>query len=105
MKQILPNFISNDQVAYLKKHYIGQNIRIIKDVIEECKANMGIIAFLDFEKAFDSIEWLFLENCLTAVNIGEAILRWFHILYSDINACVINNGFSSEFFSLGKGVR
>ena len=41
MKQILPNIISNDQEAYFKNHYIGQNIRVIKDVIEECKANMG----------------------------------------------------------------
>ena len=57
MKEILSTIISNDQVGYLKERYIGQNIRTIKDVMQVCNENeSGILAFLDFEKAFDSTE-------------------------------------------------
>ena len=106
MKEILPTIISNDQVGYLKERYIGQNIRTIKDVIEICDGNeIGILAFLDFEKAFDSIEWNFLAESLKAFNFGENFLKWVSILYTDIQACVTNNGFSTAFFNLTRGVR
>ena len=51
--------INPDQVAYLEKRFIGQNIRTIMDVMDytRLKDKNGIIAFLDFEKAFDTIHW------------------------------------------------
>ena len=105
MKKVLPSIISCDQVGYLKGRYIGQNIRLIEDVIEKCENESGIVAFLDFEKAFDSIEWEFLEDALKLFNFGENFLKWFNIIYTDIEACVLNNGFSSPFFKLSRGCR
>jgi exonuclease III len=57
IKQILPSVIHPDQVAYLKDRFIGQNIRTIIDIMDYTKLEdkNGIIAFLDFEKAFDTI--------------------------------------------------
>ena len=39
--------------------YIGENARLILDIFEYCNENNedGILVFLDFEKAFDSVEW------------------------------------------------
>ena len=105
MKEILPTIISWDQVGYLKGRYIGQNIRLIKDVIEKCEQDTGIVAFLDFEKAFDSIEWEFLIETLKICNFGESFINWYRILYCDIEACVTNNGYSSPFFKLTRGCR
>ena len=36
----------------------------------------GFIALIDFEKAFDSIEWAFLLKCLKAFNFGESSISW-----------------------------
>ena len=105
IRKVLPSIISNDQVGYLEGRYIGQNIRLIKDVIHACKDDSAILAFLDFEKAFDSIEWDFLLDSLKAFNFGYNFTSWVQILYRDICACVTNNGFSSEFFKLSRGVR
>jgi len=33
----------------------------------------GIAVFLDFEKAFDSIEWCYLQKCLEAFNFGPQL--------------------------------
>ena len=30
----------------------------------------GLLLFIDFEKAFDSLEWHFLEKCLELFNFG-----------------------------------
>ena len=49
--------MDHDQVGYIKNRYIGENIRIIFDLLKHSDQN-EIEAFLvqvDFEKAFDSI--------------------------------------------------
>ena len=68
-----------------------------------------MILFLDFEKAFDSLEWDFLFDflfkVLNTMNFGPSFLNWIKTFYTNISSCVVNNGYSSEFFSLQRGVR
>ena len=33
----------------------------------------GILLFIDFEKAFDTIEWTFIQNVLKCFNFGPVI--------------------------------
>ena len=107
LKKVLPTVIHPDQVAYLKGRYIGQNIRTIIDIMEYTKEKdiKGIIAFLDFEKAFDSIDWRVIEDALCKFNIGERFRTWVKIVYTNITSCVTNCGFSSENFDITRGVR
>jgi hypothetical protein len=65
----------------------------------------GIIAFLDFEKAFDTIHWNVIYDALKLFNIGPVFIKWVHTIYNKSEACVTNNGFSSPFFNLQRGVR
>jgi hypothetical protein len=96
-------------VAYLKKRFIGQNIRTICDVMGYTKLmdQEGIIAFLDFEKAFDTINWDVIYDALSRFNLGPIFINWVKTIYKDSEACVTNNGFSSLFLSykeeLGRG--
>ena len=39
----------------------------------------GIAVFLDFEKAFDSIEWNFIHKCLETFNFGLDLRQWIQI--------------------------
>ena len=57
ISKILPGIIHSDQTGYVKKHFIGHNIRLISDVIERCQDSKipRNALFLDFKKAFDSI--------------------------------------------------
>ena len=40
--------------------------------------------FIDFEKAFDSIEWNFIKTSLELFNLRPFIARWFSTLYNNI---------------------
>ena len=60
---------------------------------------------IDFQKAFDSLEWDFLETALAKFNFGPSLLQWIHTLYRGASSCIINNGVTSEYFSLKRGVR
>jgi hypothetical protein len=37
----------------------------------------GLLLLVDFEKAFDSIEWKFLQIALNSFNFGPSICKWF----------------------------
>ena len=73
MQKVLDEIISHDQSGYIKGRYIGENIRVISDMIALANDNnkyAGIMALLDFEKAFDTISWRFLENTLKTSENG-----------------------------------
>ena len=36
----------------------------------------GLLLFVDFEKAFDSIEWSFIEKTLRHFNFGTPLVSW-----------------------------
>jgi mannosylglycoprotein endo-beta-mannosidase len=57
LKLYMGNLIDNDQSGFLKGRSIGNNIRLILDIIEHSDANdiPGVILQLDIEKAFDSV--------------------------------------------------
>ena len=104
---VLPKLINSDQVGYLKNRYIGENVRIIDDIMSytNLKQTQGYIILLDFEKAFDSVEWSFLFKTLKAFNFGPNFIKWIEIVYNSIESCVSNNGYFSQYFKLNRGIR
>jgi len=78
IETVMPFIICDDQTGYIKGRFIGQNIRIIEDTIIIANENNipGIILTIDFEKAFDSISWSFIEKALYAYNFGVNYIKW-----------------------------
>ena len=64
-----------------------------------------LVILLDFEKAFDSLEWSFISKSLEFFGFGEYIIYWFQTLYKNVESCVQNNGHLSERFVVRRGVR
>ena len=106
-EKVLDLLISPDQTGFLKGRYIGQNIRLVNDVVEQTKIpNIpGILVQLDFCKAFDTIEWSFIKRSLALFNFGDSIQQWVSTFYNNSESAVLNNGFCTNFFKLSRGVR
>ena len=107
LQKVIGTIVNEDQVGYIKGRYIGEAIRTIEDVMSASKMNniTGYITLIDFEKAFDSIEWSLLWQCLTHFNFGEQFITWIKILYQNIKSCVGNNGYYTESFDVSRSVR
>ena len=107
IKNVLPYIIHSNQTGYVKDRYIGDTVRSILDIMDFTeKENIpGLMIFIDFRKAFDTLELNFLFNCLDAFNFRHAFKRWISTFYKNIESCVINNGLSSEYFNHTRGVR
>ena len=97
IKKILPKIIHSNQSGYVEGRFIGETIRTIDGIMEfmKCEGIGGILAFLDFEKAFDSIEWNFLH--LDLFNFASDFRKWVFLLYTDISSCVSDKGVHSDF--------
>ena len=101
IRKVLPKIINNDQTGFLKGRFIGENIRLTDSIINYTNTEKipGLLLFVDFEKAFDSIEWSFIEKTLKYYNFGTSLVTWVKVFYTDISSCVLNNGWSSDFFN------
>ena len=104
---VLTKLISSDQTGFISGRYIGENTRLIYDVMRytEDENIPGILLIIDFEKAFDSISWEFITEVLDYFNFENSLKRWISVLYNDISSMVIQNGFLSESFPIKRGCR
>lgn len=107
LKKILPKIINEDQTGYLQNRFMGFNHRQIQDIIDYADSYKidGAIIFVDFIKAFDTLEWDFMLNTLKHFGFNDSFIRWVQTLYSDIQTCVSNNGWVSEIFKNSRGIR
>jgi len=65
----------------------------------------GLLLFIDLEKAFHTTEWTFVQKMLQHFGFGSSLINWINLFCSDIQSCIINNGWLGGFFGLGRGVR
>ena len=71
LQNVISILVNEDQVGYITGRYIGETIRTIDDImmLTEKEQIPGFITLVDFEKAFDSIEWPFLFKVSILVTI------------------------------------
>ena len=77
------------------------------NVIKYCNIRNleAFVMTVDFEKAFDRMEWEPLYTVLTVYNFGPVIISMIKLVYKNITGEVQNNGHLSNFFSLSDGAR
>jgi hypothetical protein len=107
LDEVLPTIIHFDQTGYVKGRNIRDAIRSIFDIMHYTKEKNipGLLLFLDFEKAFDRLEHNYLFKCLERFGFGTSFIRWVSVFYSNISSCTINNGYTSGYFDVTRGVR
>ncbi len=107
LQGVLDDIIHNNQSGYIKGRYIGANARLLADYFEHCENFKvpGVLLLLDFEKAFDSLEWDFMVKTLEKFNFGEGFIKWVKILYTNPVILIKNNGWLSREINLSRGVR
>ena len=107
LQSVIQKLVSYNQSAYVKGRYIGTNCRLICDIFEYCNTNNkpGAILFIDFKKAFDSVEWIFMLNVLKKLNFGNYFIKWVEILYKNPEFVIKNNGWLSKKGQMKRGIR
>ena len=107
IKKHLDKIISSNQSGFITGRYIGDITRLIYDIMYLTEKNKvpGLLMFVDFEKAFDSVSWKFLYSTLQVFGFGNSILQWIKTFNKNIKATVIQCGVMSKFINIEKGCR
>jgi len=107
LKLHLSELIHSNQKGFLHGRFIGENIVNAMSMIDyaESKDIDLTLIFLDYQKAFDSVELYMINRCLESFGYGPNIRNWIKCIYKNTQSCIVNNGHISEFFTLERGLR
>nr|GEX26521.1 RNA-directed DNA polymerase, eukaryota [Tanacetum cinerariifolium] len=104
---VIGSCISPEQSAFIK----GKNILGGPFILNEVKAwyykrKKQLLVFkVDFEKAFDSLRWDFLDLVLEKIGFGLKWRSWIHGCLYIARSSVLVNGFETTEFELFRGLR
>ena len=80
---------------------------MIDDTIEfvDTEDEEGVIIFVDQQKAFDRMEWRWLNYVIECFNFGLKFREWVYMLFKKGKTCIKTNGFISKFFAISRSAR
>lgn len=102
----LSQVIDPTQTAFLSDRWIGDNVLQHLEEVDclEASRQPGVIAFLDFEKAYDAISRPWVVRCMQALGFGPLAVRWVRLLLEGTRARCRFNGFHTRDFEVLSGV-
>ena len=109
---MLDSTVGKHQKAYIPGRYIAECTRNTYDLFNYAKVNNvpGMLLMIDFEKAFDSVNFQFLVTSLELFGFGEYCITWIKIILgcnegTQFNAVTVVNGNISRPFEIRRGCR
>ena len=101
------NLLNENQCGFRKGYSTCDNIFVMYALIEYLKVRKMKLfcAFIDFQKAFDSVWQVGLWSKLLKYNINGKVLSVIKSMYSNIKSCVDYNDKQSGFFTCKNGLR
>ena len=104
LKDKMDNIIANTQTGFLAGRSISVNIRKAFEIIQQTEEEAAAI-FIDFQKAFDKIEYKALYGTLELFGIGPNYIQMIKTCYENFTTVVQNNGLFSKPFLVERGLR
>lgn len=90
LSEVAEEIIDKTQTAFMKNRFIMEGILIMHEVLHEVKKKKlaGILFKVDFEKAYDNINWSFLYNVLLKKGFSN---KWNDWIFSIITSGKVNS--------------
>lgn len=103
----MDSWLEEEQRGFAKGRSIADNLVLFREAKWTAFLEQRDMTFLqlDFSKAFDRLEWHFMQVGLAVLGFGPNLCRWAHVLSQDANSEIIVNGERTESFRLFRSVR
>lgn len=107
LDSVMHKLISIHQNAFIGGRYIVDGILSLHEIMHEVKRQntTGIFLKLDFEKAYDKVDWAFLLSCIEARGFCSNWISWISKVLCNGTVCVKMNDMIGSYFQSFKGVR
>ncbi|GKA29337.1 putative RNA-directed DNA polymerase, eukaryota, reverse transcriptase zinc-binding domain protein [Tanacetum coccineum] len=107
LSKVIDKIVSNEQSAFISGRQILDGPLILSEVIDWFKKRKKkmLIFKVDFEKAFDSVSWKYLDFVLISLGFGSKWRTWIRACLNSSRASVLINGSPTSKFSIKRGLR
>ncbi|GJT49390.1 RNA-directed DNA polymerase, eukaryota [Tanacetum coccineum] len=104
---VISTLVSDVQSAFISNRQILDGPFILNELISWCKTKKSkIMVFkVDFEKAFDSVKWDFLDNLLGKFGFGTKWRGWIKGCLTSSMGSILVNGSPTAEFKFHKGLK
>jgi hypothetical protein len=107
LTRVVESVIRKSETAFILGRNILEGVVILHETLHEVrrKKGKGIILKLDFDKAYDKVQWSFLMEVMEREKIPAKWRRWIQDVLSGGRVGINFNGEPGEFFRTHKGLR
>lgn len=107
MRKVIHLLIADCQSAFIKGRQILDGVLIANELVDDVKGKKKEALFfkVDFEKAYDSVSWGFLDFMMRKMGFNEIWRKWIKECISTANVSILANGSPSKDFCVGRGLR
>ncbi|XP_027343074.1 uncharacterized protein LOC113855643 [Abrus precatorius] len=107
LKRVLDPVIAHTQTTFVPKRLMLEGLATLNEVIDWVKKKRKpcFILKVDYEKAYDSIEWSFLIYMLRKLGFNEEWIRWIEACVCGGHLSILVNGSETKEFEIGRGLK
>ena len=107
VSKVLDRIISTSQTAYIPGRVVHDNLRVYDFYKNYCSTHDidGLLISLDAKKAFDSVSHKYLREVLKRYGFSDGFIETVKLLYKDIKANIMVNGYKSVMIKIARSVK
>ena len=110
LKSSLDKIVSDSQAAFIPGRLINDNVMIAHELMHSLKSRKRVsqtymAVKTDITKAYDRVDWNFLESTLRAFGFAEKWISWVMALVSTVEYSVLINGVPQGHIIPQRGLR
>jgi exonuclease III len=107
VSRVLEKLIHPSQTAYVPGRAVHDNLRMFNFYNDYCKTHNvdALLISLDAKKAFDSVSHKYLHKVLLAYGFSNEFIDTVKLLYNDIKANILVNGYKSVIIKILRSVK
>ncbi|GJS37666.1 RNA-directed DNA polymerase, eukaryota [Tanacetum coccineum] len=104
---VISSIIGHNQSAFIARRQIMDDCLIANEIvcIASIKEHKLLLFKVDFEKAFDNVNWKFLMDIMEQMGFGRKWRKWTISCISSASISVLINGSPSKEFVMERGLR
>ena len=107
LRKVIHQTISSSQGAFVEGRQILDVVLIANEVVDEKRRSgeEGIVFKIDFEKAYDHVDWGFLEHVLERKGFSLKWRSWMRGCLSSTSFAILVNGSAKGWIKASRGLR
>ncbi|KAK2413305.1 hypothetical protein QL285_036031 [Trifolium repens] len=107
LAKVIGSIVSTSQSAFIKGRQLVDGVLVLNEVVDFAKkiGKECLIFKIDFEKAYNSVDWNFLVYMLHRFGFSDLWIRWIRACVCSGKMSVLINGSPTEEFNITRGLK